>query len=126
VRGREQITLFVYGTLRQGGPNHARLSGAIYLGRAATAPRFTLYDLGPYPALVAGGPDTVEGEVYEVGRALLRRLDRFEGHPTLYRRQGLPLGDGRLVEGYLWAGALPEGARALPGGRWRPGATVAR
>jgi gamma-glutamylaminecyclotransferase len=93
-----------------------------FLGRAETEALFALYDLGPYPALVAGGRASVEGEVYELGRPLLGRLDRFEGHPTLYRRQGLSLRDGRLVEGYLWAGDLPAGARLLADGRWRPGA----
>lgn len=110
----------MYGTLRRGGPNHARLAGAIYLGPAETEERFTLYDLGPYPALVAGGRGSADGEVYAVGRSLLGRLDRFEGHPTLFRRQALPLRDGRLVEGYLWAGELPAGACVVADGRWRP------
>jgi hypothetical protein len=68
--------------------------------------------------LVGGGGDAVEGEVYEVGLALLRRLDRFEGHPTLYRREGLRLREAPPAQGYVWAGALPAHARPVAGGRW--------
>lgn len=116
VRAPPRVRLFVDGTLRRGGANHARLRGATYLGPAETEARFALYDRGPYPALVAAGGNAIEGEVYAIGRPLLARLDRFEGHPTLYRRVTLSLRGAGPAEGYVWAGALPAGARFVAGG----------
>lgn len=70
--------VFVYGTLRQGQTND--------IGRLRPAPRFvgvasvrgTLFHLGLYPGVVLGGAGVVRGEVYEISRALERRLDLIE------------------------------------------------
>lgn len=80
------MRLFAYGTLRHGEPGHALLGGAPLLGVAATAPAFTLVDMGEYPAIVEGGSTAVIGELYEVDPALLVELDRYEDVPELYLR----------------------------------------
>jgi gamma-glutamylaminecyclotransferase len=97
------LELFVYGTLMRGEENHGALGGAPLLARVATAPRYALVDLGPYPALVAGGATTVQGELYAVDEALLGALDELEGHPELYRRDRVVLEDGRVALAYLFA-----------------------
>ncbi|PTX96419.1 gamma-glutamylcyclotransferase family protein [Opitutus sp. ER46] len=86
--------LFVYGTLKRGGPNHHLLAAQRYVAPARTVPGHTLYHLGEYPGLVADPADAegVAGELWSVSSACLAALDRFEGVPEgLYRRQRLPL-----------------------------------
>lgn len=100
--------LFVYGTLKRGGTNHAWMSGQTFLGEARTAPGFTLYSLGEYPGLVAEPADVegVRGEVWAVDAAALERLDAFEGvHEGLYAREPI-----RLVD-FLPALSADEAAR---------------
>lgn len=96
--------LFVYGSLKRGHANHAQLAGADFIGEARTAPRYTLYRAGPYPALAVGGAAGVTGELYAVPGASFRRLDEFEGCPWLYERGRVQLADGRWVAAYL----MPE------------------
>ncbi len=103
--------LFVYGTLMRAGANHALLAGARFEGAARTAPGFALVDLGAYPGMVRSGAAAVAGELFRVDRATLDRLDRFEGHPHLFRRARVPLTDGRPAFAYLLD---PEHAAAHP------------
>jgi gamma-glutamylaminecyclotransferase len=77
------------------------MEGARFLGPARTAARFSLVDLGPYPALVAGGAEAVDGELYEVPADQLAGLDAFEEHPAFYVRETIRLLDGRDVYAYL-------------------------
>jgi gamma-glutamylaminecyclotransferase len=115
------LRLFVYGSLLSGEANAGVLAraGARLVGPARTEPRYTLFDLGPYPALAAGGTTAVEGEVYEVDAAGLTAVDAFEGHPDEYRRGIVDLVGGAPAQAYLLPGAAHPGARALPGGNWR-------
>lgn len=112
--------MFVYGSLLAGEPNHGVLAGAELVGPAVTAPAFELFDLGAYPALVAGGTRSVVGEVYAVDAAVLRRLDALEGHPGFYRRAriALELG-GRTAEAYLLRAEQVVGRRVVASGDWR-------
>lgn len=86
--------VFVYGTLKRGGSNHAWLAGQVFLGPAHTAPGFTLYSLGEYPGLVADPSDAagVSGELWAVDAACLAGLDELEGvSEGLYARDPAPL-----------------------------------
>ncbi len=111
--------VFVYGSLLAGEANHRVLRGATLLRATSTIAAFTLFDLGPYPALVAGGDTAVEGELYRVDPSLLARLDRFEDHPRLYRRGPIALACGAYAAAYFF---VDEGlARGCPpvGASWR-------
>jgi gamma-glutamylaminecyclotransferase len=110
--------LFIYGTLRRGEANHAHLAGARFAGAARTAARFTLVDLGEFPALVTGGADAVAGELWEVDADHLVRLDEFEEHPDVYRRETIALDDGREVFAYLLPDGREQGTR-IPSGDWK-------
>ena len=81
--------VFVYGTLKRGGGNHAFLVRQRFLGEARTAPGFTLYSLGDFPGLVRAPGDTagVTGELWMVDDTCLAELDRLEGlDEGLYER----------------------------------------
>jgi gamma-glutamylcyclotransferase (GGCT)/AIG2-like uncharacterized protein YtfP len=74
--------------------------------------------------MVRGGAAAVAGELFEVDRELLARLDRFEGHPHLFRRARVPLAGGPAAFAYLLDRRHADGRSAIPaaGGvaRWRP------
>jgi len=113
------LRLFVYGTLLSGEPSHDRLANAEPLGACRTAPMFDLIDLGPYPALVAGGETSVSGELYLLKRSELLALDVFEEVPILYQRIVIPLDDDSQAHTYVMARDQVRGRRRLHGGDWR-------
>jgi gamma-glutamylaminecyclotransferase len=73
--------IFVYGTLKRGGSNHAFLRRQNYVGDARTAPGYVLYSLGDYPGMVRAPGDTagVTGELWSIDDDCLAELDRLEG-----------------------------------------------
>jgi len=83
----DTFLLFVYGTLMRDGVNHSLLAGQRFLGSARTRPRYALFNLIDYRGLVECEHDgtVVHGELYEVSRTLLPRLDELEEAPTLFR-----------------------------------------
>lgn len=135
------MLLFVYGSLLRGEDNHAVLSGARlpregarrrdagggaagpaparFVAAARTAARYTLVDLGPYPALVEGGGTAVAGELFEVDAPLLALLDDFEGHPDEYVRSPVALEGGAAAEAYLLPADRAAGFPPVASGDWR-------
>jgi gamma-glutamylcyclotransferase (GGCT)/AIG2-like uncharacterized protein YtfP len=83
----DPFLLFVYGTLMRDGVNHTLLAGQRFVGRARTRPRYALFNLNDFRGLVPCASDgtVVHGELYEVARALVPRLDQLEEAPTLFR-----------------------------------------
>jgi gamma-glutamylaminecyclotransferase len=112
-------SLFVYGTLLSGEPEHARLSGADRVGEARTEPIFHLFDLGPYPAMVLGGTTAVAGEVYLVDASKMRELDVFEEVPIMFQRVRVRLEDGALADAYVMESDRVQGKRRIAHGDWR-------
>ena len=86
-------TVFVYGTLKRGDCRHHALANQRFLGDATTKPRYRLYDLGDYPALIICDDGAeISGELYEVDDACLARLDIIEGvAEQLYQRSTVDL-----------------------------------
>jgi gamma-glutamylcyclotransferase (GGCT)/AIG2-like uncharacterized protein YtfP len=106
--------LFVYGTLKQGGPIEARrplAEGGHFLMQGSVAGRLYLAD--GYPALVPGGTGRVEGEIYELKEPLptLAALDAYEGPgyqrrllPALFKDQGFEI----ECWAWVWTGPVDE------------------
>jgi gamma-glutamylcyclotransferase (GGCT)/AIG2-like uncharacterized protein YtfP len=113
------FVLFVYGTLLPGEPSHALLDGAHELGPARTPPSYSLIDLGPYPALIAGGSTAVVGALYEMPAAILAPIDVHEEVPTLFKRRRIALADGQEAETYLLDADQVRGRRRIRSGDWR-------
>ena len=111
--------VFVYGTLLAGESNHRYLTSARLVSEAKTEAAFRLYDLGPYPGLVAVGGHAVFGEVYEVDEPTLATLDRLEGHPRFYVRKSIVLASGDAVETYLLMPHQVVGRPIIVSGSWR-------
>lgn len=110
--------LFSYGTLMSGGAAAARqLADCERVGPATV--QGTLFDTGPYPALLLAGTDRVEGEIWRCPAWVLPRLDRYEGVADgLFRRVGLRV-DGVACWVYVAGPAL--GPRLTPDSRTQSG-----
>jgi gamma-glutamylcyclotransferase (GGCT)/AIG2-like uncharacterized protein YtfP len=115
----DPLLLFVYGTLMRDGRNHRALAGQRFLGPARTQPLYALLDLGAYPGLVRHEPGrAVAGELYAVPAALVERLDRIEGAPTLFHLGPVAVAG---VEGPAFAYFYQPAAAGVPlcaGDRW--------
>lgn len=101
--------IFVYGTLKEGFPNHFRNAGRRLAGHFRTRQRFPFYvvqlpneDRAPWLLNLPGEGHHVVGQVFEVDAAELQAMDAFEEvHlPTGYVRAEVELeavdGDTRL------------------------------
>lgn len=111
--------LFVYGTLKRGRRNHRLIADQEYLGEAVTRARYRVFDLGPYPGLVADPANglAVRGELWAVSACCLAELDDFEGVPDLFDRRPVAVaGREGEVFAYFWSRPLPPGAAA--GDEW--------
>lgn len=129
--------IFVYGTLREGGSNHAWLNRTHPVGacRATAVGRLFHLPMEGYPAMVAAPSETrVHGEFvgYEDNSDLdsaLADLDALEGvEEGLFVRQILPVRLESGQEFHAWVYLFPEDrlprlerdAVELPGGDWSP------
>lgn len=132
--------MFVYGTLLQAESNHFYLASGIRVG-ADTLTGFWMFDLGPYPMIVAqtdlpqpARSQTIQsqltqiktqaqgiiiGEHYRIPVSLLPRLDDLEDHPHQYRRQWVRLGTGSEAWVYVGRVDLIGGSQVVASGNWR-------
>lgn len=115
----QRVLLFVYGTLMRGESAHGLLGAdARFVAEACTEPRFTLLDMGEYPALVEGGTTAVRGELFEIDGALLPSLDAYEDVPEMYARRSIEV-DGRIAVAYVLRPELALGIGPIASGDWR-------
>jgi gamma-glutamylcyclotransferase (GGCT)/AIG2-like uncharacterized protein YtfP len=110
--------LFVYGTLRAGATAHGLMAGAPFIARVRIPSRLSLRGGAFYPAAWSPGRHAVVGECYRVSPLTLRRLDRFEQAPQLYRRRLI-----RTPVGWAWIYLQHDkrghrSGRLLPQGDW--------
>jgi gamma-glutamylcyclotransferase (GGCT)/AIG2-like uncharacterized protein YtfP len=113
------IHVFVYGTLKSGECRERCWPYRPMKIQPATL-RASLYDLGPFPAIVAG-PDLMHGEVWELSpqhvQEALRVLDEVEGFARregdLFIRKAVRCDsdDGRQIAAWAYFFARPETLR---------------
>ena len=88
------VHLFVYGTMKQGFRNHARISSeydSCYLGdyitqQAAFSMKSKTANGHPAPVVLPDGAHQIAGELYRIDKSLLDYIDLMEGHPVVYKR----------------------------------------
>lgn len=102
------MKIFVYGTLKSGYSNNFFMDGQKLEGSFETEPEYTLYRVASFPGLVKAEINgiSVKGEVWDVDEICLQRLDSFEGHPGLFKRQKINIKglSNEEVMAYLWNG----------------------
>ncbi len=118
------MKVFVYGSLREGGPLHRHyFNKTLFCRKARTSPGYSLFDItnGAFPAMAKSDDQSqVCGEVYEVDDALLAQLDRAEGHPNFYCRTEIILEDNETVFAYLLPIEDIIGHPKVEDGDWMP------
>jgi|688.fasta_scaffold1962949_1 gamma-glutamylaminecyclotransferase len=85
--------IFVYGSLKRGQTLHYLLRDQPFVGEAWTIAEYRLFHLGAYPGLVQSDSGiSVQGELFRVDAACLKRLDIAEGvDEGLYQRKPIQL-----------------------------------
>jgi gamma-glutamylaminecyclotransferase len=74
--------IFVYGTLKRGEIRAGHLAGQVFAGLSKTNPDYRIFRVADYPGLVQvemGTGCSIQGEVWDVDKAGLQRLDWVEG-----------------------------------------------
>jgi gamma-glutamylcyclotransferase (GGCT)/AIG2-like uncharacterized protein YtfP len=76
-----KCNLFVYGTLRIGGPANPLLKGSRLVEKAIRLPGYKMFNAGRYPFAIPATPESsIVGDLYEVDEKILEKLDKFEGN----------------------------------------------
>ena len=112
-----KLFLFVYGSLKKGFRHHAELRGAKFQRPARTEPRYRLVRAGDYPVLLAHGAERISGELFEVSREALDRLDEFEG--PAYARRAVALEGGIQAMAYFGDPRAFRECASIPEGEWK-------
>jgi gamma-glutamylcyclotransferase (GGCT)/AIG2-like uncharacterized protein YtfP len=78
--------VLVYGTLKSGERNFPLLERAKFIKTHTMKAKVEMFDVG-FPVLLRANKKVgVMGEIYEVDKATLKRLDRLESNGRMYRR----------------------------------------
>lgn len=94
--------VFVYGTLKNGQPNHYWLTdtkngAAQFIDTGTTRTKFPLIVASQYnvPFLLSnpGTGHYINGEIYRVDEQMVRHLDELEDYPQLYDRMKIDVFD---------------------------------
>ena len=82
-RSREKTKVFVYGTLMSGRSNSFLMEGSSFLGEASVR-GYSMYEPSWYPGVRRDPDGVVLGELYEVDKETMKRLNELEGEGSLY------------------------------------------
>ena len=97
------------------GSHHPLLRHAKYLGVHKTAPCYTMFGMGPFPAITDGGSTAIIGEVFAVDGRTLSRLDEFEDCPAEYFRRRIVTPFGKA---WVYVYRYAPKAAVIPTGDW--------
>lgn len=115
----DRFPLFVYSSLLSDEPEHALMEGAEYVRLVTSAPKYNLFELGPFAALVEGGSTAVVGELYLVDLPIRCRLDAKREVGVLFERAEVELEDGTAADAYFMPADRVRGRRRIRGGDWK-------
>ena len=120
---RDDIHIFVYGTLRRGTEGNILLRDSRFIGKARTKEKYAMYADGIPYVFKAGNVSRIAGEVYAVNESTLGLLDDFENHPDLYSRElvDVVLESGVRVKAWIYFSPKPCGALVASGDFLNPG-----
>ena len=112
------MKVFVYGSLKRGNWNHRfYLSDSEFICEAKTMDsNYDMVNLGSFPAMENEGRYYISGEVYEVNRRTLSKLDSLEGNGYFYTREKIgvfPTDEQTSAWFYAWAYIISSSHRAV-------------
>jgi len=124
--GKDNINVFVYGTLKKGHPNHMLLKDSEFICKAITMDNdYDMIDLGSFPAMINRGNYNIHGEAYRVSKETLRYLDALESNGSLYTREEIgvaPTDENTPAWIYAWAYILSNSniaySKEMPYDEW--------
>lgn len=93
--------IFVYGTLKR---NYIPIphTGMEYIGDAVSYPKYSMYDLVYFPAIVRGGNTSIHGEVFSVTKDALEFIDGYEGDLYTKETDNFMLSGGGIIKCYVY------------------------
>lgn len=103
--------IFVYGALKQGFLYHNEYLGdgqALFIGKGAADREFSLFVPGMPYLVHRRAIKPAKGEIYLVDNEQLGRLDYFEGHPYVFKREIISVYDESGAEHLAWAYIHPN------------------
>jgi gamma-glutamylcyclotransferase (GGCT)/AIG2-like uncharacterized protein YtfP len=110
------MKIFVYGSLKSGKSHNHLLSDSEYLYTKYTKNNYGLYVNTWFPALFENiYTRPIIGEVYEIDENsdTLSNLDRFEGHPKLFKRKEIQLENDETVWCYFYQDSLEKDMKEI-------------
>ena len=117
--GKEEVYLMaVYGSLKKTYFNAYRLASSEYIGAIKTAAKYTMLDIGGYPAVLADGETAIHCEVYKVRRRDFISIGQMEMGAG-YEIKAI---DTKYGKACLYLFAYPEEvkyATKVVGGNWK-------
>jgi gamma-glutamylcyclotransferase (GGCT)/AIG2-like uncharacterized protein YtfP len=109
--------VFVYGTLKSGFRNNRLIAGCKF--QPAIAEGIELHDGPGYP-YAKKGTGIIYGELYEVSKEVMKRLDMLEGHPRHYERTKVNVfADGQDVEAWIYLSKFADKYPVIESGKWQ-------
>ena len=115
---KETYLLAVYGSLKRGYFNSGRLASSKYLGDVLLSPKYTMIDLGGYPAVITGGATSIHCEVYQVSKETFIDIGRMEMSAG-YKLMAI---DTKFGKACLYIFAYPEEVKSrskIVNGNWK-------
>jgi len=115
--------VFVYGSLKQGESRHKVLESPEVLSYGADIMMFPGYLVKvtkSYPGLLYTGNEisSIHGEVYGINDILLKKLDRIEGHPTLFMRSLRRTKNSHMCWVYIFQNPTGSHFEPVPDNDW--------
>lgn len=106
------IKIFVYGSMMTGGRYNQYFLGSRIPLCKAVANGYKRYIFGALDSMAVESGSSVQGEVYEVDQAALKKMDFFVNNGNTINRQPVKVqmetGEVMEVDAYVWTGTIAK------------------